>query len=72
MCYAAALCSSILSGDEDIVANYSDFLKKGGSEDIVQQLKELGIDPLSSDTYSDAINYFRSLVDEYETLLAGA
>ena len=72
MCYAAALCSSILSGDEDIVANYSDFLKKGGSEDIVQQLRELGIDPLSSDTYSDAINYFRSLVDEYEALLADA
>lgn len=72
MCYAAALCSSILSGDEDIVANYSDFLKKGGSEDIVQQLKELSIDPLSSDTYSDAINYFRSLVDEYEALLADA
>lgn len=72
MCYSAALCSAILSGDEDTVANYSDFLKNNSCDDIVTQLTELGIDPLSSDTYSAAISYFSSLVDEYEALLAAA
>ena len=48
---------------------YLDFLKLGGSAPPVELLSEAGIDPLSSETYDKALEYFKSLVDEYEELV---
>lgn len=67
--YAASIAQRITTGEEGAVDEYLDFLKLGGSASPVDLLSEAGIDPLDKATYDEALNYFTSLVDEYERLI---
>lgn len=67
--YAASIAERITSGEAGAVDEYLDFLKLGGSAPPVELLSEAGIDPLSDETYDKALEYFKSLVDEYEELV---
>lgn len=69
ICYAAAVADRILSGDEGALEDYLAFLKKGNSASPSELLEEIGIDPLSADTYQYALDYYSELVDEYERFL---
>ncbi|MBR1671102.1 MAG: hypothetical protein IJ695_10445 [Butyrivibrio sp.] len=68
--YAASIAERITSGEAGAVDDYLNFLKLGGSAAPVELLKTAGVDPLSKDTYDHALDYFKSLVDEYERLTA--
>ena len=49
--------------------DYLSFLKAGRSADPQTLLSIAGVDPLKKETYSAAMDYFKSLVDEYEQLV---
>lgn len=66
--YAASIAERINSNEQGAVDDYLSFLKLGGSAAPVDLLSVAGIDPLSEDTYIYALDYFGSLVDEYERL----
>ena len=68
--YAASIASRITSGEEGAVDEYLTFLKLGGSAAPSELLAAAGINPLEKSTYDEAMEYFRSLVDEYERLAA--
>ncbi len=68
--YAASIVEKILSGEEGATQNYIEFLKLGNSMAPVDLLSKAGVDPLSEDTYAKAMEYFKTLVDEYEVLTA--
>ena len=67
--YAASIANRITSGEDGAVYEYLSFLKLGGSESPVDLLSKAGVDPLSDATYDEALEYFKSLVDEYEELV---
>lgn len=67
--YAASIAERITAGEEGAVDEYIEFLKKGNSATPVELLSGAGIDPLSAKTYDHALEYFTSLVDEYERLI---
>ena len=67
--YAASLCTSIVNGEEGAVEAYLNFLALGCSQPPAELLKSAGIDPLEEETYQKALDYFSSLVDEYERLV---
>ncbi|WP_026518019.1 M3 family metallopeptidase [Butyrivibrio sp. MC2021] len=67
--YAASIAERITAGEEGAVDEYIEFLKKGNSATPVDLLSGAGIDPLSAKTYDHALEYFTSLVDEYERLI---
>ena len=67
--YAASIAERILSGESGAVEDYIDFLKLGNSMPPVELLSEAGVDPLDKKTYEKALDYFTSLVNEYETLI---
>ena len=66
--YAASIAERISSGEEGAVDDYLEFLKRGGSASPVDLLSTAGIDPLDSETYDYALDYYSGLVDEYERL----
>ncbi len=67
--YAASIVERILTGEAGAADDYIAFLKLGGSMPPVDLLSEAGVDPLDKKTYAEALEYFTSLVDEYETLI---
>ena len=67
--YAASIAQGILNGKEDAVEDYLSFLKAGHSADPQTLLSIAGVDPLNPETYHAAMDYFKSLVDEYERLV---
>ena len=67
--YAASICERITSGEEDAVEDYLDFLKLGASRSPVELLTVAGVDPLDTETYQRALDFFGGLVDEYERLV---
>ena len=69
ICYAASISNRILSGDEEALESYLAFLKKGDSVSPTDLLEQIGIDPMSPDTYQYALDYYSGLVDEYERLV---
>ena len=70
--YAASICEQITGGVEGAVDNYLVFLKLGSSEPPCDLLAVAGVDPLDSQTYQNALNFFSDLVDEYERLVDAA
>lgn len=68
-CCAAALCEGLKSGGSAELEAYCALLKAGSSASPVHLLAEAGADPLAQDTYDAALEYFSSLVDEYERLI---
>jgi oligoendopeptidase F len=67
--YAASIVQGIMNGRENAVEDYLSFLKAGRSADPQTLLSIAGVDPLNAETYRAAMDYFRSLVDEYERLV---
>ena len=67
--YAASIAQGIMNGRENAVEDYLSFLKAGRSADPQTLLSIAGVDPLNAETYRAAMDYFRSLVDEYERLV---
>ena len=49
--------------------NYINFLKMGGSDYPVNELKLSGVDMCNEKVYNDAIDYFEKLIDEYNRLI---
>lgn len=67
--YAAIIAQKILDGEPGAVESYKEFLKLGSSARPSELLKSAGADPLDKQTYSQAMDYFSSLVDQYEEMI---
>ncbi|WFD12326.1 oligoendopeptidase F [Tepidibacter hydrothermalis] len=63
---AATLSHNILSGDSNAVDKYLEFLKSGGSEYPLNQLKKAGVDMEDEKAIQIALDTFKELVDELE------
>ena len=71
ICYAAAICQRITSGEEGAVEAYLEFLNLGSSATPAELLRVAGVDPLQEESYQLAMDFFARMVDEYELLIAG-
>jgi oligoendopeptidase F len=67
---AIALSRRILTEGEPAVKDYINFLKGGCSKDPAELLKGAGVDVLSGDVVSSALELFGELVDELDDLLS--
>jgi oligoendopeptidase F len=67
---ATALKEQIISEGEPAVARYLNFLKSGGSDYPINLLQKAGVDLLTPEPVSDALQYFGKLLDQLEELLA--
>ena len=65
---ACYIVDNILNKRENAVENYIKFLKSGGSDYPVNELKIAGIDVTSSEVIESAIKMFDSLIDDFEKL----
>jgi len=65
--FAAAIdiANKILSGDEETLENYLEFLKSGSSDYPIELLKKTGVDLTSPEPIENALNLFAELVDEF-------
>ncbi|GAA0221706.1 oligoendopeptidase F [Metaclostridioides mangenotii] len=63
---ASALSKQILTGEEAAKERYINFLKSGGSDYPLNQLRGAGVDMEKKESVEEAINVFKSLVDELE------
>jgi len=70
ICYASSIAQGIIANDAKVISDYKKFMSAGSSDSPMNTLKLAGIDPENVATYTDANDYYRSLVDEYERLLA--
>ena len=71
ICYAAAICQRITSGEEGAAEAYLEFLNLGSSATPAELLRVAGVDPLKEESYQLAMDFFSDMVDEYELLIAG-
>ncbi|WP_416149941.1 oligoendopeptidase F [Salipaludibacillus sp. HK11] len=65
---AIAIANKILNGDEEVLANYQEFLKSGSSDYPIELLKKTGVDLTSPEPIEDALSLFAELVDEFSKL----
>ena len=63
---AAALSRSILAGETE---PYLRFLKAGGSRDVLDIMKDAGVDFLNGDPVGDALKLFDDTVTQLEIAL---
>ena len=63
---ASALSKQILEEGENAVERYKEFLKSGGSEFPLDQLRKAGVDMEKKESVDKALNVFEDLVDELE------
>lgn len=68
MSVAAYVSSKILSGDKEVLNKYFDFIKVGCDKWPQETFKVLGIDLEDKTVYENAIQFFESLIDQYETI----
>ena len=66
---ASALSKQILEEGESAVARYKEFLKSGGSEFPLDQLRKAGVDMEKKESVDEALEVFKSLVDKLESEL---
>ena len=66
---ASALSKQILEEGESAVARYKEFLKSGGSEFPLDQLRKAGVDMEKKESVDEALEVFKSLVDKVESEL---
>ncbi len=66
---AIAICDRILSKGETAIDDYLNFLKLGGSDFPINELKTAGVDMNSPEPVANAIKHFESLVIQLEGLL---
>ena len=67
--YAASIVQRIENEGQPAIDDYLSFLKLGASAPPAELLEEAGVDPFAQETYDNALDYFTSLVDEYESLI---
>lgn len=65
---ACFIANKILNGDKEYLNKYLKFLTLGGSMMPLDELKTLGIDLTKTEVIEEAINYFDSLIDEFENI----
>ena len=63
---ASALSKQILEEGETAVARYKEFLKSGGSDYPLNQLKKAGVDMHKKEAVDQALSVFAELVDQLE------
>lgn len=63
---ASALSKQILEEGESAVERYKEFLKSGGSEFPLDQLRKAGVDMEKKESVDKALHVFKELVDELE------
>ncbi|WP_337814517.1 M3 family metallopeptidase, partial [Intestinibacter sp.] len=63
---ASALSKQILKEGESAVNRYKEFLKSGGSDYPLNQLKAAGVDMHKKESVDEALSVFADLVDELE------
>ena len=66
---ASALSKQILEEGESAVARYKEFLKSGGSEFPLDQLRKAGVDMEKKESVDEALEVFKNLVDKLESEL---
>ncbi len=66
---ALAITNKILSGEENAVKNYKNFLSSGSTKSPTELLKISGIDILDDETFTSAFNFADSILIEWEELL---
>ncbi|PKM78323.1 MAG: oligoendopeptidase F [Firmicutes bacterium HGW-Firmicutes-15] len=66
---ATALKEQIISEGQPAVERYLNFLKSGSSDYPINLLKNAGVDLLTPEPVTDALQYFGKLLDELEELL---
>lgn len=71
MSAALKLSRDIISGKAGAVERYLTFLKAGGSGDVLDILKDAGVDLTSPEPVNDALAFFRETVENLRELLTG-
>jgi oligoendopeptidase F len=66
---AIAIAKAILEEGQPAVDRYMEFLKSGGRDYPIELLKKAGVDMSDSMPVENALSYFSTLVDEFETLV---
>ncbi|NLI53489.1 MAG: oligoendopeptidase F [Clostridiales bacterium] len=71
--YATGLCSAVKLADDILhggaVERYTDFLKSGGSDYPIEELKAAGVDLTKKESILASLEVFRQYVDELDELL---
>lgn len=70
MCIALTSCNKILSGDEEYLEKYINFLKLGADRWQYDAIKELGFDLEDERLYLDSIDYLDELIDKFDAILS--
>lgn len=65
---ACSIASKILEGDQDTLDHYLQFLKTGSDKWPIEAYEILGINLENEKVYCDAIEYFDSLVEQFEKI----
>ena len=65
---ASSIVKKILSGEENAVDNYIKFLKTGGSDYPIEELKIAGVDMNDKNVICDAIEMFDNITKEFQEL----
>ena len=65
---ACKIVSDILDNKENAIENYINFLKSGGSDYPINELKIANIDVTSPEVIESALNMFEDTIDEFEKL----
>jgi oligoendopeptidase F len=66
---AAKLSQNILSGDQTKLGNYIDFLKAGDSRDVLDIMRDAGVDLSTPEPIVAALKLFEETVDQLDGLL---
>lgn len=62
---AIHIAGKLLDGDSEMQKSYSEFLKSGSSDYPLELLKKTGVDLTSPEPLEQALNQFKSLLDEF-------
>ena len=66
---AMKFADNILSGNNDLLEKYMNFLKAGGSKPVLEILKNSGVDFINSSVVDDALKNFGRMVKKLKKLL---
>ncbi len=66
---AVDFADKILNGGQEEVDKYLEFLKSGSSDYAINILKEAGVDMTTKDPVNNAMNLFREMVEEFDSLI---
>jgi oligoendopeptidase F len=64
-----SLAEKVMSGDEEAIGRYLEFLSAGGSDYPIELLKTAGVDMTSPEPFNNAIESMNKVMDEIEKIL---